>query len=67
MGSPSAHCTSLKEWSCFAAVPKLPYGQIDLLEKPVIKGRLLRFWGTGYDEMFRISEILVLVSESETN
>jgi hypothetical protein len=33
------------------------YGELDLREGKIFEGRLLRFQGTGYDEMFRITKI----------
>lgn len=40
------------------------YGNLDLREGKVVQGRLLRFRGDGYDERFRITEIVILAEDS---
>jgi hypothetical protein len=39
------------------------YGETDLRHKRIIPGAILRFWGTGYNETFRITQLITFVSE----
>jgi hypothetical protein len=40
-------------------------GKTDIREKRIVPGTIIRLWGTGYDETFRITELITFVTEHD--